>query len=653
MTTLPTAVAALRDTLVREHRQAPGLFREIARMEELLADTYRDRVPYELLQNSDDAGARSVLVEDLGDGRFRWGNDGRPLDAADVEALCRSANSTKTRGGDSIGYRGIGFKSLAAIAHRIDVRSAGVRFAFDRTAATALLGEVDASAVPLIRIPAEVRPDAPVAGVTFTVTCRRPDTTPAPSSNTAPPSASTAPPGAIDPLSALFLRNVTHIRTPAATGPASGTGAMSRTGAAAVSTTGTGTGQGTPTAPRDIHIERDATRVVLRVDGAEAAFALLRHGAATVAVPLDARALAMTGVRGRLACFLPLQDEVGLPVVISGDLLTDPSRTHAVTADASTRQVLADAAHAIARRLCAPGDPTFERLWQLVLDGEDLRSVLISGTASAGKLLVSALREEMTAHRPPFAHSPLPLEPGDVRILFPGGAPQALYAVRHQAAARALKAVLGLRGVDFTTALADLDPTLLSDPLRARLAAHLQELARTHGRKLTAAESRLVQEATSQEEAPTTTPPPTEGIRVPKAAPAADNSLASVLKRWRAAELATKEYLNHLGWTLRDVSTQNVGYDLEGTDPQGQPVRVEVKKVDRPDARFAMTNNEMSLMLTQPGGYLLAIVVGDGRHAQLLLLDPSRTDLPKERVCRRWDWEFTDWSRFAKVAGGA
>ncbi|QNJ44298.1 DUF3883 domain-containing protein [Streptomyces buecherae] len=147
--------------------------------------------------------------------------------------------------------------------------------------------------------------------------------------------------------------------------------------------------------------------------------------------------------------------------------------------------------------------------------------------------------------------------------------------------------------------------------------------------------------------------PVAEDIRVTKAAPAADNSLASVLKRWRAAELATKEYLNYLGWTLRDVSTQNVGYDLEGTDPQGQPVRIKVKKVDRPDARFAMTNNEMSLMLTQPGGYLLAIVVGDGRHAQLLLLDPSQTDLPKERVCRRWDWEFTDWSRFARVAGGA
>ncbi|MFI1187003.1 sacsin N-terminal ATP-binding-like domain-containing protein [Streptomyces californicus] len=605
MTGLLAAIAALQDTLVREHAQAPGLFREIARMEELLADTYRDRVPYELLQNSDDAGSTSVVIEDLGEGRFRWSNDGRSLDAADVEALCRSANSTKSRGGDSIGYRGIGFKSLAAIASRIEVRSAGVCFAFDRVAAAALLAEPVENAVPLIRIPAEVHAGAPADGVAFTVTCR-PD--------------ATETWGVIDPLSSLFLRNVTRIRTSSAT------------------------------ARQDISIERDSSRVVLRLGGDEAAFGLLRHGAATVAVPLDARALAMTGVRGRLACFLPLQDEVQLPVIVSGDILTDPSRTHAVTADESTRRVLTDAARAIAERLRSPGDPVFERLWQLVMDGEDLRSVMVSATASVGKLLVTSLREEMTARRPSFAHSPLPLAPQDVALIFPGGAPSALYEPRNQAAARALKAVLGLRSIDLAATLVEIDPAELSDALRSRLSEHLRELARTHGRKLTEAESRLVHETAPQEVTPDA-PDLAEGIRVVKAIPRSGGSLASVLKRWRVAELAAKEYLNQLGWTLHDVSGQNVGYDLEGTDPQGKPVRIEVKKVDRPNGRFAMTNNEMSLMLTEPGGYLLAIVVGDGRHAQLMLLDPSRDDLPKERVCRRWDWEFTDWSRFAeKVA---
>ena len=77
------------------------------------------RVPYELLQNSDDAGSTVVTITELGDRTWSWANNGRPLTSADAEALCRSASSTKRRGGDSIGYRGIGFKSLAAIASRI------------------------------------------------------------------------------------------------------------------------------------------------------------------------------------------------------------------------------------------------------------------------------------------------------------------------------------------------------------------------------------------------------------------------------------------------------------------------------------------------------------------------------------------------------
>lgn len=78
-------------------------------------------------------------------------------------------------------------------------------------------------------------------------------------------------------------------------------------------------------------------------------------------------------------------------------------------------------------------------------------------------------------------------------------------------------------------------------------------------------------------------------------------------------------------------------------------MRIEVKKVDTLNARFAMTNNEMSLMRNSPTGYLVAILVGDGRYVRLMLVDPSNEELPRERVCRRWDWEFTDWARFAKV----
>ncbi|MEV6612896.1 hypothetical protein AB0N31_03165 [Streptomyces sp. NPDC051051] len=42
-------------------------------------------------------------------------------------------------------------------------------------------------------------------------------------------------------------------------------------------------------------------------------------------------------------------------------------------------------------------------------------------------------------------------------------------------------------------------------------------------------------------------------------------------------------------------------------------------------------------------------MVGDGQHAQSMLLDPSEDDLPEERFCHRWDWGFTDWSQFAET----
>lgn len=99
----------------------------------------------------------------------------------------------------------------------------------------------------------------------------------------------------------------------------------------------------------------------------------------------------------------------------------------------------------------------------------------------------------------------------------------------------------------------------------------------------------------------------------------------------------------------RKTGRQNVGYDLAGTNPVGAEVHVEVKKVEGKDARFALTNNEMAVMVGASSRYLLALVIGDGSSAQLALLDPLRDMVPRERVCRRWEWEYTDWSRFVEI----
>jgi len=57
-----------------------------------------------------------------------------------------------------------------------------------------------------------------------------------------------------------------------------------------------------------------------------------------------------------------------------------------------------------------------------------------------------------------------------------------------------------------------------------------------------------------------------------------------------------------------------------------------------------MTNNEMGAMQAEMGRYLLGIVIGDDRYMRLMLLDPT-DGVPRERVCRAWEWQLIDWTR--------
>ncbi|MDR0627944.1 MAG: hypothetical protein LBG11_11950 [Bifidobacteriaceae bacterium] len=358
------------------------MFSELARLETVLAATYRDRVQYELLQNSDDAGATSVNVQIRSDGLVSWSNNGRPFDRADAEGLCRSASSTKIRG-ESIGYRGIGFKALAAVASRVKVESARTSFTFDREEAARLLAaagdSVDRRSVPLTRIPTQVARSDVNVGASFTIT---------PNNQVEDRQIL----GAINPLSLLFLRNLRELNIE------------------------------TPNTSVTFALERNADRLVLSVDRRTAEFAVLQDAKATIAVPLNDMALSLTTIRGRLACFLPVDDALGVPLVISGDFLTDPSRTHAVLGDPSTQTVLENAAGAFAAVLSNPQHHWFERAWTLMIQAEDPRSILASGGGSTDFVFLSRLRDHLAIASLPFTISPIPLQREELRHLFPNGA---------------------------------------------------------------------------------------------------------------------------------------------------------------------------------------------------------------------------------------
>ncbi len=604
-------VLGLQDDLVAEYRQAAGMFGELARIEALLAETYRDRVQYELLQNSDDAGSRSVEIEVSSSGRVVWRNDGRAMTGDDASALCRSASSTKTRG-DTIGYRGIGFKSLAAVASRITVATAGCAFTFDRQAAAELLSTAGHHAgghdVPLVRLPTAVTstPNPFGAGVTFTID---------------PHSPNLPVLGPIDPIALLFLRTIESVT---------------------IQTDGR---------THQYRAVRNGQQLELHWDDRVAHFVVLTGTCATVALPLNAQAVSLCTARGRLACFLPLNDRIGAPLVVSGDLLTDPSRTHATVADPSTTAVLQDAAAILANELRNPASAWFERAWELMTIMEDPRSLLATGGISAEQSFLTALREELRHAAIPFAVAPFAVPDEDLNIIFPAGAPRALYDHTNIGTARALRVAFGLPNLDVGPTIGQV-VTALSPATQSAAAQYVTDHLRALGRSATPVEQMVLDTVQNSAPAELGNRAAERAEPAPPRQVAPREGFADVMQRWRTAEIAVMDWLNARGWDLKDVSKQNLGYDLVGVDNTGIAVMLEVKKVDRPDARFSMTNNEMGAIEAEPGQYLLGIVIGDGRYARLMLLDPKDRALPRERVCRAWEWQFTAWAEYGQFVDG-
>ena len=144
-------LTSLISSFVEEAKSAPKLFEDLSKVEEYIAETYLNRSFIELIQNADDAKATKFGIHKTSFG-FVVCNNGRPFIAEDIEALCRSGASNKQRGGDTIGYRGIGFKSVVKLAKQIALWSGDYNIIFDKEKTKNLL---HVSNAPVIRIPHE------------------------------------------------------------------------------------------------------------------------------------------------------------------------------------------------------------------------------------------------------------------------------------------------------------------------------------------------------------------------------------------------------------------------------------------------------------------------------------------------------------------
>lgn len=117
------------------------------------------------------------------------------------------------------------------------------------------------------------------------------------------------------------------------------------------------------------------------------------------------------------------------------------------------------------------------------------------------------------------------------------------------------------------------------------------------------------------------------------------NTSQPTLKKWRSAEEQTLEILNMNGFNLEDVSKQNIGFDLSGTDPNGNEIQIEVKSITLPGQKFRLTNNEIAVAQIKQKSFFVAIVRQTDKFLEIALVSDPVNNLSLNRQCVQWIWE--------------
>lgn len=148
-------VDEIRLQFLNEAEHSPILMADLAKMEQYISENYSGRSLIELLQNADDAQSHRFIIRIIDDRHALVANDGRVFSKEDLCSLCRSGASTKKRKSNTIGFRGIGFKSVVNYSSRVMVYSGNLRIEFSKDRTKELLPSLPD--VPLIRIPHEIK----------------------------------------------------------------------------------------------------------------------------------------------------------------------------------------------------------------------------------------------------------------------------------------------------------------------------------------------------------------------------------------------------------------------------------------------------------------------------------------------------------------
>jgi hypothetical protein len=657
----------VRTSLLKEAQQSPNLLSDLAGLEQYIAESYHTRSFTELLQNADDAGASRFKVQRVGEHIF-VANDGRIFNRSDFESLCRSAHSSKVRG-PSIGYRGIGFKSVVSFAKSIHLFSGTLEATFSRERTAREIPQ--AKRVPLIRIPHPVeatkrkefeREFRGILGEGYTTVFVFGDLV------TAEIEAEFE---SFDFTSLLFLRNVRQVE---------------------FQTTAT---EEIVTVRRQV-VDSKTHHIRLATSQGVSLWTVIKDGDIALAFAHDDTGICRLEEQDAVVhAFLPTGEATGLGIKINGDINTDPSRRQ-VTLDEHTAATIEQIANLIVDVIkdCLTGPIQSENpsaLLAALVPSVDPRMMAFKRRSFGKELLYAIQRAAGTSFknlrcRPSWlnvvdfqklAHESrlrtldrqMEEVEGLAAFLRFLGAADAIFDDLSEALVSASPSLLGCAEVvvyltnRYLTKQVDLsyisldwriwpidesfyslsEAQRMSRPLNRKFVDMVSEQT-TSPKELRffiehLTDASIVGMLLPEDAQETADILPRTSLPKTSAEPGGLKRQQLSLKKWRSGEQQVLALLNAQGYTLSDVTRQNLGYDLEGSTPEGSAIFIEVKSIDYPGQVFTLTNNEMAVATQKGEAYFLAIVRQSAETLDVALIQDPANQLEMTRRCQQWVWE--------------
>ena len=679
-----TELQKLRESLITEAKSSPMLLSDLAGLEAYVSESYNSRSFIELLQNADDAKATKFYVKRSGDFLF-VANNGRPFNIKDLESLCRSASSNKVRG-TTIGYRGIGFKSVVSFAKEIHLISGDFEITFSKELSKQIVPQ--ANKVPLIRIPhkldktirselageiKEIQDEGFSTIFIFSgVLANQIDEEYTSFANT----------------TLLFLNSIQVIKIH-----------LSKKVTANIAV-----------------IEENEKGRILRVSTTDAIsnWFVCSNSTCSIAFSINKdKVERLSKSEAIIHAFLPTEDSCGLGVVVNGDFSTDPSRRHLIM-DETTINVISNLARLYAsllkyalankdRNMVDALMPYFDlKLIQLMKQsfekefakrvkdafGKELSNIRLAPSWLNAEDFAKIMEASNLSFIAPECSEVIGLndllkylgnKPEDVDSLIKKVSKSELSVLGYaQIMAAGIKgALMNHRFSSLTTT-----PLIISNGRLCSLKeinddeeeideSYVQLLLDSGVsendisqflKKMGLSKINEVQFSDDDDDDYTFNDEdeddedednygnkesynPTSVSQWFNDAESSSRQAVNNdgIQKWRSAEENTLVALNANGFRLKDVSKQNLGFDLEGSDPNGKNIYIEVKSIDYVGQKFRMTNNEFAAAQYKPGNYYLALVYQNKDSFEISLIkDPvNRLNLTRQVV--QWVWECTDY----------